>query len=253
MPVEIIYRGDLSIDLTADQVDSNFRSVQTAIEALETDRPSPNEIVSTTQQGLNFTFNLQNGGALGPITLPVASFRFSDAWTPFTLYAELDTFVVDGDGIYTTLLTHSTGATFDPDLAVGSDPAYRKLFGFAPDGGSSIIYDLEFQYQGVLSDALSPPVNYLALRPFTLPASAAGEYLGYLVEAPSTATQVFPILHNATQIGTLTFSIGDNSGTTAIAAEESFAFGDRLVLGLPTAADATAAGLTWAVPARRIV
>jgi hypothetical protein len=259
MPVEITYRTDgawgsgIGVDLTAAQVDTNFSAIQVAIAALETDRPTPNEIVSTTQHGISFSFNLQNGDVLGPIDLPVISFHFFDAWEPFTLYSELDSFVVDGNGIYTTLLAHTTGATFNAALLVSGEPAYRKLFGFAPDGGSSVVYDLEFQYQGVLSDALAPPVSFLALRAFTLPSSAAGEYLAYLVEAPSTAQQVLPILHGASQIGTLTFDIGVNTGTTSIAVAEDFAFGDRLVLGIPGAADATAAGLTWAVPARRII
>jgi hypothetical protein len=233
-------------------VDTNFYNVAQAIEALENDRPQPNEIVSVTQTGLSFSFNLADASVLGPIDLPVLSFRFFEAWEPLTLYSELDTFIVDGNGIYTVLLAHTTGATFDAALLIGGDPAYKKLFGFAPDGGSSIVYDLEFQYQGVLSDALAPPVNFLALRPFIVPA-ASGQHLAYLVEAPATAEQVLPILHDATQIGTVTFAIGENDGTVAITADESIVFGDRLIIGLPLAPDAAASGLTVALAARRVV
>lgn len=251
--VDITYRADLTVDLTADQVDDNFRSVAAAISALESDRPSPNEIVSTTQTGLSFTFNLENGGALGPIDLPVVSFHFFDAWEPLHLYTELDTFVVDGVGIFTTLLSHVSGATFDAALTVDGSPAYRKCFGFAPDGGSSIIYDLEFQYQGVLADASSSLVSFLALRPFTVPGSADGEHLAFLVTPASTAQQVLPIRHDATQIGTVTFEIGENTGTVALTAAEDWAFSERLVIDPPLAPDATAAGLTVALAARRIV
>ena len=250
MPLEIIYRSDLTIDLTADQVDSNFRSVQTAIEALESDRPTPNEIVSTTQQGLSFSFNLQNGGVLGPITLPVVSFHFFDAWTPFTLRAELDTFVVDGVGIYTTLLAHTTGAAFDAELLVAGSPAYRRLFGFAPDGGSSIIYDLEFQYQGVLADATTAPVNFVALRPFIVPAIGNK---ARLVTPASVADQVLPILHDLTLIGTVTFVVGDNLGTIDIAADEIIATDEAFRVGLPATPDPTAAGMTLAFAARRVI
>jgi hypothetical protein len=148
------------------------------------------------------------------------------------------------------LLSHTTGASFDAALLVGGQPAYRKLFGFAPDGGSSIIYDLEFQYQGVLANALRPPVNFIALRPFLVPALGNS---AYIEEPASVADQVLPILHDLTQIGTVTFPVGANAGVVAIAADEVFALDERLVIGVPATADPTAAGMTVALAARRII
>jgi hypothetical protein len=251
--VDITYRADLTVDLTADQVDGNFRALSDALDALAGDRPAPNEIASVTQTGLSFSFNLENGATLGPVNLPVVAFHFRGAWTPATLYQELDSFVVDGVGLFTTLLAHASGVAFDPALAVDASPVYRKLFGFAPDGGSSIVYDLEFQYQGVLADAEIAPVNFLALRAFTLPASADVGHLAYLVVPAVSEAQVLPILHNATQIGTVTFEVGENDGVVDLAAAEAFAVGDHLVIGLPATTDATAAGMTVALAAQRIV
>jgi hypothetical protein len=250
--VAITYRRDLGTDLSADQVDDNFQSVVDAITALQNDRPSPNEIVSVTKNGLAITFNLANGSTLGPVDLPAVTFHFFDAWTPFTLYVELDTFVVDGVGIFTTMVPHTTGATFDPALSVGGVAAYRKLMGFAPDGGSSIIYDLEFQYQGRLSDAVLPPVNFIAPRKILVPA-AGNQHSAYLVTPASTATQVLPILHDGSQFGTVTFAIGANEGAVVINADETILFRERLTIGVPGATDATAAGMTVALAAQRLI
>jgi hypothetical protein len=249
-----LYRETLGRRLSYLEADQNIRELADAIVALQNDRPEPNNIESFTFDGPAMTIHMSAGPDIGPITLNFPSWKWRGAWTPFTLFNVLDTFVVDGVGIFSVLDPHTSGAAFDPAIEVTvGEPALQKIWGFAPDGGSSIIYDLEFQYQGVLSDALAPPVSFLALRVFSLPASADGQHLAYLVEAPSTAQQVLPILHDATQIGTVTFEIGENDGAVEVAVAETFAFADRLVIGIPAAADATAAGLTVALAAQRSV
>jgi hypothetical protein len=258
MPVAITYRttGDwgagIGVDLTGEQVDANFYNLATGQASLENDRPTPNEIVSLTQQGLSFSFNLENGGSLGPVDMRplVVTFHFFRAFEPFTVRNELDTFVVDGDGIYATLLAHTTGAEFDAALLVGAEPAYDLIFGFAPDGGSSIVHDLHFEWQGVLSDATRPLVNFRALRPILIPAVGNA---AYLIDPASIADQVMPILHDATQIGTLTFVVGANDGTILITADETIGTDEFFTIGLPGTPDATAAGMILGFAARRVI
>lgn len=236
--------------LTAPEADSNIWELAQAITALQSDRPEPNSIASITVAGAAMTIHMTDGTTIGPLPLPVLSFKWRGAWSPFTLYGTLDTFVQDGVGIFSVLADHTSGATFDPALEISGEAAYQKIWGFAPDGGSSIVYDLEFQYQGGLADATTAPVNFLALRPFMVPQLG---HLAWLVTPASAEDQVLPILHGTTPIGTVTFVVGANLGTVLITADESFALGERLVIGLPATPDPTAAGMTVALAARRVI
>jgi hypothetical protein len=247
-----VYRQNLGRRLTAVEADGNIRELDDKIAVLQSDRPQPARIESVSTVGSAMTWHMSDGTEIGPITLPVLSFKWRGAWTPFTLFDGLDTFIVENTGLYSVLRPHTSGATFDPGLLVDDEPALQKIWGFQPSD-TSIVYDLEFQYNGVLSDATSPLVSFLALRPFSVPASVPGLHLAYLVVAPSTAQQVLPILHGATQIGTVTWEIGENDGTIVIGADENFAFGDHLYIGEPSTPDATAAGMTVALAARRII
>lgn len=246
-----LYKGTLGRKLTAPEVDGNFRELFDLITALQNDRPQPNGIASIQVVSGRMIINLVDGTILGPFTLPVLSFRWRGAWSPYTLFDSLDTFVVDGVGLFSVMTPHTSGALFVPDLVIGaSDLAYRKIFGFAPDGGASIIYDMEFQYQGVLADATIAPINFVALRPFLLP------ILGNkarLVSPASVADQVLPILHGTTPIGTATFLVGARLGAIALSADESFPEDDEFIVGLPGTPDPTAAGMTLAFAARRII
>ncbi len=224
---------------------------------MQNDRPQPNSIASITVAGATMTIHMTDGTTLGPLPLPVLTFHWRDAWLPFTLYGPLDTFFVEGAGIFTALAQHTSGALFDPDVldpnpVVSGAAALKKLFG--ADAGSALgsaIYDFELIYEGVLSD-MDRQINFLALRSFLVP--AAGNQLAiYLDEPPSTAQQVFPIQHDGTPIGTATVEIGANVGTVVMLADATIRAGERFSLLPPLVADATAAGLTLAVAAQRLI
>jgi hypothetical protein len=248
--MSITYQRDVDRLLEPGEVDDNFLGIDQRIVALETTRPQPNNMVSATQNGLAFSINLADGAILGPINIPVVSFQFYEAWTPFTIYAELDTFVVDGVGIFTTMLAHTTGAEFDRALLVDGNPAYRLLFGFAPDGGSSAIYDIVIPYQGRLSD-MTQPIVIPILHPIRIP--AIGAHIARLSEPASTADQVLPLFHNATQIGTVSWLIGQEIGAMVFTADELIGAGEFFSIGLPAVADATAAGMSLGVAAQRVI
>lgn len=238
--------------LTKEEADANIWEHEQAITALQSDRPEPNSIASISLDGNALTFHMSDSTEIGPLAIDVPTIKWRGAWTPFTLYGLLDTFIVEGTGIYSVLAAHTSGASFDPAIEVAGDPALQKIWGFE-QSDVGIVYDVEFQYQGVLADALRPPVNFLALRPFTLPSSANGEHLAYIETPAASVRQVLPILHDAVTLGTVTFEVGDNNGAVVIADGADFAFGDHLIIGQPGGADATAAGFTIALALRRIV
>lgn len=240
--------------LTKEEVDANIYALAVAIMAMQDDRPQPATITSITVAGRFMTIATSTGDSFGPFPLPITEFRFRDEWTPLTIYEPLDWFTVSGVGIFSVMYEHTSGAEFDPNLAVGTPdplPALKKLFG--ADAGSianSIVYDIEFVYQGRLAD-ISDPLNFLCMRTILIP--AAGNHLAYISEAPATAAAVVPIMHDAGVIGRATFAIGENVGTVVIDADETIVLGERLALGVPTSADSIAAGATVALAAQRLL
>lgn len=253
----VIYRttgpwgvGKLS-RLTKVEVDDNMWAFAQAIMALQTDRPEPAQIASFTVAGRFMTIQLTNGANFGPFPLPITEMRFRDEWTPLTLYEPLDWFTVSGVGIFSVIYEHTSGSEFDPAILADTLPALKKIFG--PDAGSitnSTVYDIDFIYQGRLAD-ISAPLSFLASRSIIVPSSAV--HYAYIAVPPASVVQVLPILHNAGQIGTVTFDVGENTGAVSITADETIPPGDRLAIGAPLASDSVAAAMTVAFAGQRIL
>jgi hypothetical protein len=129
-------------NLLAGEVDSNFWALAQAIFDLQNDPAVPNGIATITVSGTQMTIVLHDGTVLGPYTLPVLTFRWRDEWTPSTPYAVLDVFKVTNVGIYMVEVAHTSGATFDPAIAVGGQPALLMLFGSA-DASLSTLPDVQ--------------------------------------------------------------------------------------------------------------
>lgn len=108
----------LGVNLTAAQVDTNFYELRTDVDGLKNNPLTPNGIASITVAGTAMTVFLDNGKSLGPFPLPVLQFRWRDAWAAATLYAVLDAFKVDNQGIFSVLLAHTSAAAFNA-AAVG--------------------------------------------------------------------------------------------------------------------------------------
>lgn len=250
--VSITYRGDIGRNLTAAEVDANFLAVATAIMDLQDDRPEPSNITSISVLGRFMTITLDNGSIFGPFPLPVTEFRYRDEWTPLTVYNALDWFTVSGVGIFSVMYDHTSDAEFDPNKLTDDDlPVYKKLFG--PDAGSvtnSVVYDVNFIYPGNLSD-IDDPLNFLALRTLIVPAAAVHQ--AYIIDPPSSADQVLPIMHDAGVIGHVTFAVGETVGSVAIDADETIAIGERLAIGAPASSDGVAKGMTVALALQRVI
>lgn len=103
--------------LTEAQVDANFYSVKQAVEALEADRPEPNNIASitTAANGTQWIVWLDDGTQIGPLPIPVLQFRDRGVFVPFTVYSALDVFTDPTTGLYSVLIAHTAAATFDED------------------------------------------------------------------------------------------------------------------------------------------
>lgn len=103
--------------LDAVEVDENFYSVKQAIEALEADRPQPDNIASitTAANGTQWIVHLDSGTQIGPLPIPVLQYRDRGQFVGFAVYAALDIFTAPGEGLYSVLIPHTAAATFDED------------------------------------------------------------------------------------------------------------------------------------------
>lgn len=251
--VAITYRDTIGRNLTAAEGDANNRAFDVAITALQTDRPLPNNIESVTVEGSSFSFVLGDATVIGPFPLPVLSFNWRRAWEPFTPYQVLDTFTVEGFGIYMVRENHTSGAAFDPALLVSAAPAYQQIWAFGDGSNTGVVDDIPFFWQGLISDSLTDTLFQLILPRTILLPSAGDQHRAALIDAPSTAAQIFPIFHDGTQIGHIDFAIGDNAGTVTINADETILDRELLTVGAPPLADATATGLSVTFAAQRVL
>lgn len=135
-------------NLQPTEVDNNFWALAEAIVDLQSNPAQPVGIASISVSGTQMTITLTDGSTMGPFTLPVLTFRWRGEWVPLATYAELDVFTVFDTGIFMAVLDHTSGATFDPDIAVGGEPALQQLFG-STNASLSGLSDVE----------LSDPVN----------------------------------------------------------------------------------------------
>src|SRR5262245_65662076 len=121
----------LGTNLQPSQVDYNFWNIAQAIVDLETNPAVPVGIENITMSGSQMTITLTDGSVMGPFLIPVLTFSWRGEWQPNTSYGVLDVFTKSDTGIFLTLLAHTSGDEFDPNIMVGDPPAaaLQKLFG----------------------------------------------------------------------------------------------------------------------------
>lgn len=241
--------------LTAAEVDTNFYNIKLAIEDLFSTRPQPIGISSIERNGLNLIITLDNA-VVFELPWPILQFHYRGPWVAFTFYEAADVFVVPGVGLFSVLVDHTALATFDRDLLIDGNVALNLLM--AADSGSmatAFDYDIGTCYQGVIKESPDgvPLWELPITRSLTIPATTSAGTLNRarLREPPSTAVQVFPILHNDTTVGTVTFAIGANSGVVVITADIDLVLGDVIAAGKPVTEDATAAMFSIMLAATR--
>jgi len=240
-------------NLTAAEGDIRNWEIDQAILDLQTTRPQPNDIASITVVGAAMTITLTDGTPIGPITLPVAALHWRNEWAPFTVYELLDFVTVEGLGIYSVEIAHTSAATFDAALLISGDGVYRQVWAFDDAATTGVIYDIGFFYQDLLSASVTDRLwEMVAARTLFLPATG-DQHEASLREAPSTAAQVLAIYHDGSQIGHIDFAIGQNAGSVTITADETILKGELLEVGVPPLTDPTASGLSVMFAAQRVI
>lgn len=254
----------IGIDLTAAQVDRNFFNVVQSIVDLENDRPEPNNIANISVSGVFMTITLDDGQEIGPLQLPVLQYHWRNDWAPNTLYLPLDTFKVDGFGLYSVLIEHTSDADEFDESAVDEDdnPLYFKLFG---TDGSGPAAASKYIISGYLNGLMSANLNILyhkVATDITFPADFE-DYLQYSsgigsVAAPSADVTIavgFALAGSPTSFTTFGFLHYDLASTTwsmttASHVAVDIPAGSLVRVRAPSGADTTMAGFFFTLVAR---
>lgn len=238
-------------DLSAVQIDNNFWELYSAIQDLIANPVEPDQIASFTVSGTSFTIMMVSGASFGPYPLPVLSFTWiEDGWENDTIYNALDTFTVDGQGLFLVLRGHTTPvapAVFDAEALNDDDePLYQKLIAAV----DQVTYDMPLSYPEAIPGGRIPLMDFVANRVLLLPAALA-ESKAMLMVAASDDEIIFEIEITGEVVGSVSFVPGEllslngvsQGGTFNFAADTVMGIGDTLTIYSPAAADSSAARL----------
>lgn len=115
----ITYRLLKGSPLTAQELDTNFRDLETRVEFLENliSQGHQGGIKGIRLEGRDLLFENQHGETLGQVSLPLPQFRPTGVWKSQTLYAPHDLCVGDTQATYCCLKAHTSSQTFEQDQA----------------------------------------------------------------------------------------------------------------------------------------
>jgi hypothetical protein len=126
--------------LTATQFDTNFYTIQAAINALSL---TPGVGVASISQPTAGTllFTMSDASTQGPFPLPVGEWNFQGDWTALTSYIVNDV-VQYNSTLYAVIFAHTSGTTFDAGANDGAGHNYYRLLltfpsGVLPVGGTA--------------------------------------------------------------------------------------------------------------------
>lgn len=275
MPTSLVYRttdgtrwgGGLGSDLSATQVDINFFTLASAIQALEdhAEVGAGIDFINQPSGGNLFFIHLTDHRVLGPFTIPTAQWNPRGAWAPATGYAPFD--VVSNDGsLYLITVPFTSASTFN---AFATDGVGHNLYNLIltnpedmlPAGGTPgqrlvkstdspftsewlddhIRLNLFVEGQPLPAEML---MQYNVVDHMTLPSGLVGSVV--FQGTPSETNVVYTLLQNNNPIGTITFTGPSPIGViVSFTALVSFVPGDVLQLEGPATPDAAQSNISF--------
>ena len=109
---------------------------------------------------------------------------------------------------------------------------------------TTLPYDIYASTYGVSADA-DIVTRFISARAFTIPANFAGAVAK--AGTASTASAVFAVKKNGTQVATVSFTAGNVNGTFSTQAAIGVAVGDVFTIEAPATADTTLADVDFAI------
>ena len=228
------------------EVDENFWDIDQRLQAVEANPAQPLQIGNISVTDNKMTITLSDGvTSFGPFTLPQSAFNFTGEFQGGHDYAAYDFFTAN-DGLYMSLILHTSDSEFDPNAVIAGWPLYQFIMPF-PN-----LYDIGFFFPGKPGTGIASGAatfTLVANRKFFLPAGLTGSVAR--LETAATADLSFAIRKNGTAFGTVTFVAGSLAGTFTLADAVQFDVGDRLRVLRPTVLDDTALDFSINFAARK--
>jgi hypothetical protein len=258
--------GGLGSDLSATQVDLNFWTLFTAIEALQASSGAGAGIdyINQPNGGNLFYVHLTNHAVLGPFVIPTAQWNPRGQWTPTTGYAAYDVVYYDGS-LYLITIPHTSGATFSPYSTDGSghylynlllqQPADELPAGGTP--GQRLVKSTGSPYTSewlsdhirlnVFVEGMPTPsetlMQYTVTDNMTLPANLIGSVIYQGI--PSGTIVVYTLEKNGLVIGDVQFNISPVGVQVSFTAAINLVPGDVLSLIAPAVPDVTQSNISF--------
>jgi hypothetical protein len=258
--------GGLGSDLSAVQVDLNFWTLFSAVQALEDHAGAGAGIdyINQPSDGNLFYVHLTDHRVLGPFVIPTAQWTPRGEWAPTTVYAAYDVVYEDGS-LYLITIPHTSGSSFSA---------------FATDGLGHLLYNLLLQQpadelpvggtagQRLVKSTSSPYTtewvsDHIRLNVFVLgmpqPSETLTQYLvtdnmtlptglvgSVFYEDIFTTTAVeYSLQKNFAQIGTITFNVSPHTVTVNFPTETTFVAGDIITLVAPAVPDVAQSNISF--------
>lgn len=119
----ILYRALKGAPLTAEEVDNNFKDLDTRLKSLEDSPPDAEGIASISVENGQMTLQGTQGNTFGPFALPKVFWKARGPWQKNTLYAPFDV-VAYGTSLWGCLIGHTSGETFQ------ATSLWQEIFSF---------------------------------------------------------------------------------------------------------------------------
>lgn len=259
--------GGLGSDLSATQVDLNFWTLFSAVQALEDHQYSNGagiDYINQPSAGNLFYIHLTNHAVLGPFTIPTAQWNPRGAWQPTTVYAAYDV-VYENGSLYLITIPHTSGSTFSAFATDGlghllynlllQQPADELPAGGTP--GQRLVKSTSSPYTtewlsdnirlGVFCEGFPQPsellMQYLVTDHMTLPSGLTGTVIYQGI--PSSTIVAYTLLKNGSAIGSIQFDISPQNAVVSFGSAISFVPGDILSLVAPTIPDAAQQNISF--------
>jgi hypothetical protein len=263
--------GGLGSDLSATQVDLNFWTLFSAVQALE-DHTSVFgagiDFINQPSGGNLFFIHLTDHRVLGPFVIPTAQWNPRGNWAPNTNYAAYD--VVSNNGsAYLITIPHTSGSVFSALSTDGNGHLLYNLLLEQPANelpvsgtpGQRLVKSTSSPYTSEwLSDHIrlalfigGKPNNgelvlqYAVSDNMTLPTGLIGSVFFANTEPSAPAT--FQINRNGAAIGTFTFEISPPGVAVAFSADIPCIAGDIITITAPSPQDVSLADISLSVVA----
>jgi hypothetical protein len=110
----LILRSQKGSNLTADEVDGNFQSLEARIRELEEGTFAPETLQDISLENGQLMIKGSKGSVFGPFDLPSAPLHVKGHWSPLTRYIQND-IVQHENALYTARNDHTSADTFELD------------------------------------------------------------------------------------------------------------------------------------------